>query len=89
MFGRELKYMMYGFGDAEDPLPGTVDLVENLVVDYIQNIAHRAMEVSERRGKLQTEDLLYLIRHVRPAAAFISFAPFLGLGHTVYESSSP
>ena len=54
------------------------------MVDYLQNIAHRAMEVSERRGKLQTEDLLYLIRHVRPAAAFISLTPFLGVGHTVY-----
>lgn len=27
--------------------------------------AHRAMEVSARRGRLQTEDLLYLIRNVR------------------------
>ena len=29
----------------------------------VTNCAHRCMEVSARRGKLQTEDLLYLIRN--------------------------
>eukprot|EP00740_Mantoniella_antarctica_P018798 CAMPEP_0198680962 /NCGR_PEP_ID=MMETSP1468-20131203/5864_1 /TAXON_ID=1461545 /ORGANISM="Mantoniella sp, Strain CCMP1436" /LENGTH=175 /DNA_ID=CAMNT_0044421985 /DNA_START=37 /DNA_END=564 /DNA_ORIENTATION=+ len=63
MLTRDLKYMMYGFGDTGDPLQETVELVEDMTLDYITNFAHRAMEVSARRGRLQTEDLLYLIRN--------------------------
>lgn len=54
---------MYGFGDAENPLPETVDLVEELTIDYLTKFAKKAMEAANRRGKLQTEDLLYVIRH--------------------------
>ena len=55
---------MYGFGDVADPIPQSVDLMEDLVVDYVSNLAHKCMEVAQRRGgKMQTEDLLYLIRH--------------------------
>ena len=53
--------MMYGFGDVQEPDKETVDLVEDMTLDYVTNFAHRCMEVSARRGKLQTEDLLYLI----------------------------
>lgn len=62
-FYAAVKYMMYGFGDTDDPLQETAELVEDMTIDYITNFAHRAMEVSARRGRLQTEDLLYLIRN--------------------------
>ena len=58
-----VKHMMYGFGDVQEPDKETVDLVEDMTLDYLTNFAHRCMEVSARRGKLQTEDLLYLIRN--------------------------
>eukprot|EP00230_Micromonas_polaris_P003493 CAMPEP_0119223520 /NCGR_PEP_ID=MMETSP1327-20130426/33201_1 /TAXON_ID=38833 /ORGANISM="Micromonas pusilla, Strain RCC2306" /LENGTH=266 /DNA_ID=CAMNT_0007221795 /DNA_START=863 /DNA_END=1665 /DNA_ORIENTATION=- len=58
-----VKHMMYGFGDVQEPDKETVDLVEDMTLDYVTNFAHRCMEVSARRGKLQTEDLLYLIRN--------------------------
>eukprot|EP00230_Micromonas_polaris_P008684 CAMPEP_0117631184 /NCGR_PEP_ID=MMETSP0802-20121206/3900_1 /TAXON_ID=38833 /ORGANISM="Micromonas sp., Strain CCMP2099" /LENGTH=231 /DNA_ID=CAMNT_0005435517 /DNA_START=880 /DNA_END=1576 /DNA_ORIENTATION=+ len=58
-----VKHMMYGFGDVQEPDKETVDLVEDMTLDYVTNFAHRCMEVSSRRGKLQTEDLLYLIRN--------------------------
>lgn len=52
--------MMYGFGDTKEPDKETVELVEDMTVDFITNFAHRCMEVSAQRGKLQTDDLLYL-----------------------------
>ena len=55
--------MMYGFGDTKEPDKETVELVEDMTVDLITNVAHRCMEVSAQRGKLQTDDLLYLIRN--------------------------
>ena len=41
-FQRELQSMMYGFGDAAAPLPQSVSLMEDLVVDYLQRVLHRA-----------------------------------------------
>jgi len=64
-FAKDLAYMMYGFGDAKEPDPASIELMEDLLVDYLTNVAHRAMEVAERRGRMQTEDLLYVIRNDR------------------------
>lgn len=64
-FAKDLAYMMYGFGDAKEPDPDSIELMEDMLVDYLTNVAHRAMEVAERRGRMQTEDLLYVIRNDR------------------------
>uniref|UniRef100_A0A453KDK8 Transcription initiation factor TFIID subunit 13 n=1 Tax=Aegilops tauschii subsp. strangulata TaxID=200361 RepID=A0A453KDK8_AEGTS len=55
-------HMMYGFGDDPNPLPETVALVEDIVVEYITDLVHKAENVASKRGKLLTEDFLYLIR---------------------------
>lgn len=54
--------MMYGFGDDPNPLPETVALVEDIVVEYVTDLVHKAQNVASKRGKLLTEDFLYLIR---------------------------
>ncbi|KAG0452775.1 hypothetical protein HPP92_025439 [Vanilla planifolia] len=62
MFQKDLQHMMYGFGDDPNPLPETVALVEDIVVEYIIDLAHKAQEFASKRGKLLTEDFLYLMR---------------------------
>lgn len=62
MFGKELRIMMYGFGDDPDPLPETVDLVEDIVVEYIADMVHKSQAVALRRGKLSIEDILFCVR---------------------------
>eukprot|EP00898_Chlorokybus_atmophyticus_P000215 jgi/Chlat1/1194/Chrsp115S01670 len=62
LFSKELRLMMYGFGDDPQPLQESVDLVEELVVDYLTDMMHKALDVSSRRGRLQTEDIIFLIR---------------------------
>mmetsp|Transcript_998 Transcript_998/g.3052 ORF Transcript_998/g.3052 Transcript_998/m.3052 type:complete len:152 (-) Transcript_998:320-775(-) len=62
LFAKDLKVIMYGYGDAEQPLPATVDLVEDIVVDYVTVMMHKAMDASMKRGKLDTEDLVQLVR---------------------------
>lgn len=57
--------MMYGFGDTENPLKETVELMDDLVTEYINDMTCKAMRVSNRRGRLQTEDLVFLIRKDR------------------------
>lgn len=29
---------MYGFGDVQDPLPETITVMEDLLIDYITNL---------------------------------------------------
>ncbi|KAK6135058.1 hypothetical protein DH2020_031205 [Rehmannia glutinosa] len=68
--------MMYGFGDDQNPFPETVTLVEDIVVEYVTDMAspfllnydnvHKAQEIASKRGKLLTEDFFFLIRKDLP-----------------------
>ncbi|KAG2322585.1 hypothetical protein Bca52824_015798, partial [Brassica carinata] len=62
LFQKELQHMMYGFGDEQNPLPETVALVEDIVVEYVTDLTHKAQEIGTRRGRLLVDDFLYLIR---------------------------
>jgi len=62
LFTRDLKVMMYGFGDVYNPLPESIDLMEDLVHEYIHEMTIKAMAVASKRGKLATEDLIFLVR---------------------------
>ncbi|KAI5056304.1 hypothetical protein GOP47_0028122 [Adiantum capillus-veneris] len=64
VFTRELRIMMYGFGDDPDPIPETVSLVEDILVDYVTEMVHKAQDIASRRGKLTTEDLMFLVRKI-------------------------
>eukprot|EP00850_Spirogloea_muscicola_P005087 SM000023S07543 [mRNA] locus=s23:21999:22890:- [translate_table: standard] len=57
-----VRLMMYGFGDDPDPAPETVELVEDILVECITEMIHKAQELGSRRGKMATEDILFLIR---------------------------
>ena len=60
-FSKELRYMMYGFGDDPNPYNETVDLVDDLVVEFITEMSLKTMEVG-KKGKMHVDDLLFLIR---------------------------
>ncbi|XP_052175720.1 transcription initiation factor TFIID subunit 13 [Diospyros lotus] len=66
VFQKDLQHMMYGFGDDPNPLPETVALMEDIVVEYVTDMVHKAQDIASRRGKLLTEDFLYLIRKDMP-----------------------
>lgn len=53
--------MMYGFGDDQNPYTESVDLLEDLVIEYITEMTKKAMEVG-RPGRIQVEDIIFLIR---------------------------
>jgi len=62
----ELKAMMYGHGDVE---PGflrsdTVDLVEEIVVEYCSTLMRKSLEQGALRGAkgLNVEDILFVLR---------------------------
>ena len=56
---------MYGFGDSENPDTESVELLEQYVIEYIQNVALNAFKRSKRRGfnEIKLKDLLYIIKN--------------------------
>ncbi|KAK9826807.1 hypothetical protein WJX81_002869 [Elliptochloris bilobata] len=63
LFSKDLKFIMYGYGDTATPYKETVDLVEDIVVEYVSALAHKAMAgAAGKGGRMLPEDLLYLLR---------------------------
>ncbi|XP_060072017.1 cilia and flagella-associated protein 47-like [Ylistrum balloti] len=56
-----VRCMMYGFGDDRNPYTESVDILEDLVIDYITEMTKKAMEVG-RPGRISVEDIIFLIR---------------------------
>ena len=70
-FQRELRSMMYGFGDDRQPISQSVRLMEELVVDYVQQVLHRAQGACESRQRgarggggvrVKERDLIFALR---------------------------
>lgn len=52
---------MYGFGDDQNPYSESVDLLEDLVIEYVSEMSRMAMDVG-RQGRISVEDIIFLIR---------------------------
>ncbi|BFZ10158.1 hypothetical protein BsWGS_13197 [Bradybaena similaris] len=61
IFSKELRCMMYGFGDDQNPYTESVDLLEDLVTEYISEMTKKAMEIG-KSGRIIVEDIIFLIR---------------------------
>ncbi|KAI1728615.1 transcription initiation factor IID, 18kD subunit domain-containing protein [Ditylenchus destructor] len=61
IFRRELKSMLYGFGDNKTPSDETLDALEAIVVDYIRQVSQKALSVG-KPNRIALEDIHYLIR---------------------------
>ncbi len=64
LFGKELRLMMYGFGDDQNPFTESVDMLEDLVIQFINDIANKAQDIG-RNGKISAEDVTYIVRKDR------------------------
>ena len=59
---KEIKGMMYGFGDDPCPYTQSVSLIEEIVINYIYEISTKAINMG-KRGRITVEDILHLIKH--------------------------
>lgn len=41
LFSKELRCMMYGFGDDQNPYTESVDIIEDLVIEFITETTHK------------------------------------------------
>ena len=61
IFTKELRCMLYGFGDEQVPYTETVELLDDLLIQYITEMTVKAMNVG-KKGRVHVEDIVYLIR---------------------------
>lgn len=64
-FYNDIEDMMFGFGDEWPPDSNAVCLLESLVVSYVEDLAGRALEIADLRGKLDKECFMFLVRKDR------------------------
>ncbi|XP_023320984.1 transcription initiation factor TFIID subunit 13-like [Eurytemora carolleeae] len=60
-FSKEIRCMLYGYGDDRNPYTETVDFLEDLVLEFITEMTHKSMEIG-RIGRVQVEDIIFLVR---------------------------
>ncbi|XP_065057504.1 transcription initiation factor TFIID subunit 13-like [Rhopilema esculentum] len=61
LFRKELRCMMYGFGDDEVPYTESVDLLEDMLIAFINEMTQKAMQIG-KKGRVHVEDIVFLIR---------------------------
>uniref|UniRef100_A0A2K5CXK4 Transcription initiation factor TFIID subunit 13 n=1 Tax=Aotus nancymaae TaxID=37293 RepID=A0A2K5CXK4_AOTNA len=58
LFSKELRCMMYGFGDDQNPYTESVNIFEDLVIEFITEMTHKAISIGRQgRYKLKILDL--------------------------------
>ncbi|KAG9224171.1 hypothetical protein CCMSSC00406_0006839 [Pleurotus cornucopiae] len=69
LFTKELKNLMYGFGDDRNPASDTVNVMEEILVEFILDVCTQASQhsSSNRKARLSIEDLRHVLS--RPADA--------------------
>nr|ACO10588.1 Transcription initiation factor TFIID subunit 13 [Caligus rogercresseyi] len=61
LFNKELRCMLYGYGDDLNSYTEVVDFLEDLVLEFIGELTNKALEIG-RVGKVQVEDIIFLVR---------------------------
>ncbi|KAK0450908.1 transcription initiation factor IID, 18kD subunit-domain-containing protein [Armillaria borealis] len=64
LFTKELKNLMYGFGDDRNPANDTVNVMEEILIEYITDVC-LAAGGSAKKGRLSVDDLRRVLS--RPA----------------------
>jgi len=67
LFAKELRNLMYGFGDDRNPANDTVNVMEEILVEYIVDVCQTALAPGKNKSRLSIEDLRRVLS--RPADA--------------------
>ena len=61
VFAKQLAAIIYGFGGSKEPYQETVDLLDELVLEFITRMTIKATDIG-RAGKVNVEDIIFLVR---------------------------
>lgn len=64
-FIKEIRLMMYGFGDVSAPRPDTTEVLHNYLIDYLNILLTKSHSMASKKGKTKTEDIMYFLKHDR------------------------
>ncbi|CDO93724.1 unnamed protein product [Kluyveromyces dobzhanskii CBS 2104] len=64
LFSKDVGSLMYAFGDAAQPLPETVQCIDELLVSYLSDICANAYYSAQtvKRNKIKVEDFRFVLR---------------------------
>lgn len=62
---KDLRLMMYGFGDSTTPRKDTTNLVHDYLISYLKTILIKTQNMAKIKGKTKTDDLLYILKKDR------------------------
>ncbi|EAU88625.2 hypothetical protein CC1G_12017 [Coprinopsis cinerea okayama7 len=62
LFTKDLRSLMYGFGDDRNPSNDTVNVMEEILIEYITDVCQVA-GANSRRARLSVEDLRKALSH--------------------------
>ncbi|CAG8505787.1 546_t:CDS:2 [Paraglomus occultum] len=63
LFAKDLRLLMYGFGDVVNPAPDTVNVLEEMVIDYITDMCLKAAQSADNKVKVKVDDFKFILRH--------------------------
>ncbi|EPX71731.1 transcription factor TFIID complex subunit Taf13 [Schizosaccharomyces osmophilus] len=63
LFTKDLKSLMYAFGDDLNPAPDSVNVLEEIVVDYINEMCLEAARIAGNRNKVKVDDFKFALRN--------------------------
>lgn len=64
-FLKEVREMMYGFGDVNAPRMDTAEVLHNYLMEYLAILLTKTHSMARMKGKTKTEDLMYFLRRDR------------------------
>lgn len=65
IFAKEVRQMLYAFGDVINPQNDTIDTLHNYLIDYLNILLTKTHSMAKIKGKTKTEDLMYMLRRDR------------------------
>ncbi|SCU93956.1 LAMI_0E16182g1_1 [Lachancea mirantina] len=65
LFSKDVASLMYAYGDSPQPLPETVQCLDELVSSYLVDICMAAHKTAQtvRRNKIKVEDFKFVLRN--------------------------
>ncbi|OQS54793.1 TAF13 [Ecytonucleospora hepatopenaei] len=64
-FLKEVRMMLYAFGDVETPRIDTTSVVHNYLCEYLSTLLIKTHKMAQIKGKTKTEDLLFFLKRDR------------------------
>ncbi|ORD98094.1 TAF13 [Hepatospora eriocheir] len=65
VFIKEIKLMLYAFGDVQSPRLDTLITVHNYLCSYLNTLLIKTHNMAKVKGKTKTEDLLFFLKRDR------------------------